>query len=132
MLIFDVFTVAVERASVDPLNAAPGIIPLIVLTFIDCVEIVSAWTVVAEMKFVEPIKAVPGMMPLMEETFKETVESVWKRPAPATSRVAAGVAVPIPTLLVVPAMYRVGVASVWVLGNERWEAPASNTIFPVV
>jgi hypothetical protein len=92
----------VERAIVDPLNAAPGRIPLTELTLMDCAEIVSAWTVVAEMKFVEPIKAAPGMMPLMEDTFKETVERAWKRPVPATSRVVAGAAVPMPTFDVEP------------------------------
>jgi hypothetical protein len=100
----DVVIAAVERASVDPLNAAPGRIPLTELTFIDCAEIVSAWTVVAEMKFVDPMNAAPGMMPLMEDTFKETEESVWKRPLPTTSRVVAGLAVPIPTFDVLPAM----------------------------
>ena len=67
---------AVERASVDPLNAAPGRIPLTELTFIDCAEIVSAWTVVAEMKFVEPMNAAPGTMPLILDTFIAIVESV--------------------------------------------------------
>jgi hypothetical protein len=100
----DAYTDPVLRESVDPLNAAPGRIPLTELTFIDCAEIVSAWTVVAEMKFVDPMKAAPGMMPLMEDTFKETEESVWKRPAPTTSRVVAGLAVPIPTFDVLPAM----------------------------
>jgi hypothetical protein len=40
--------------------------------------------------------------------------------------------VPIPTFDVLPAIYRVGVASAVVEGNDRAAAPASKTMLPVV
>ena len=72
----DVLIVAELSPMVDPLNAAPGRIPLTELTLMDCVEIVSAWTVVAEMKFVDPMNAAPGTMPLILDTFIAIVERV--------------------------------------------------------
>ena len=80
----------------------------------------------------DPMNAAPGIMPLILETFIASVESVWKRPPPATSRVAAGAAVPMPTFDVEPWMIRVGVASCVVLGNDRAAAPVSKTMLPVV
>jgi hypothetical protein len=53
---------------------------------------------------VEPLNAAPGMIPLIVLTFSESEERIWKRPVPITSKVVAGVAVPIPTFDVLPCM----------------------------
>jgi hypothetical protein len=53
---------------------------------------------------VEPVNVPPGAAPFIVPTLRLIVERVWKRPVPATSRVVAGVAVPIPTFDEEPAM----------------------------
>jgi hypothetical protein len=58
--------------------------------------------VAVERLMVEPLNAAPGTIPLIVDVLRVRVERIGALAVPATSRVAAGVAVPIPTLLVVP------------------------------
>jgi phosphate starvation-inducible protein PhoH len=61
--------------------------------------------IVAELRpMVDPLNAAPGRIPLMLDTFSVYELRIRKRPVPATSRVVAGAAVPIPTFDVEPWM----------------------------
>jgi len=53
---------------------------------------------------VDPLNVPPGAAPLILLTLSAKLETVWKRPVPTTSRVAAGLAVPMPTFDEEPAM----------------------------